>query len=331
MKPSPRWLFGFALLAFSCGAACAADVRWRAAAELLAVWTDNVYFEAEDSQTPPVDTAGASLGAGFGLTSSTQRSEFDFGYKGSYRNFPEETNANNLEQYLLLTYNTLVSQKTSLNFFETASSSPEVDNFEDRGIDQGLTVGTRARQIRNMSGIGLTTQFSPRWSFRADYNYRFLDNGKIERPEDAPPTTAECNGGFCIPGTGVDADGDGTIDVDQPSVENLDLLDERGHTANLGITHQLSPRSDLTFSGTYIHNTTTDDVFGGPRLRTSESYGGNVIYAWWREKTAGLPPEEPTGPMDLPTPPSAVAPDADATDQTPAVRTVERFIQPAKN
>ena len=323
MKPAQRWVLVLVVAALSLRAAAAADIRWKAAAELLAVWTDNVYIEADDSQTAPVDTAGASLGGGFGLTSSTPRSEFDIGWKGSYRNFPEETNANNLEQYLVLTWSTLVSQRTSFNLYETASFSPEVDNSEDRGVDQGLTVGTRAKQFRNMTGLGMTTMLSQRWSFRADYNYRLLDNGDIERPEGAPPTGVVCNPGFCVPGdldgdgtiddqngdgTIDDADGDGTIDSVPLSVENLELLDERGQTANLGITRQLSPSSDLTFSATYIHNTTTDDLFGGTMLRKSESYGGNVVYAWWRTRSGGEAPLEPTGPVDLPTPPSAVQP-----------------------
>jgi len=156
MKPSQRWMMGLALAAGAARTAIAADIRWKAAGELLAVWTDNVYFEAEDSQTAPVSTTGASAGGGFGLTSSTPRSEFDIGWKGSYRNFPQETNANNLEQYLVMTWSTLLSQKSSFNFSETASSSPEVDNFEDRSVDQGLTVGARARQFRNMTSVGLT-------------------------------------------------------------------------------------------------------------------------------------------------------------------------------
>src|SRR5262249_46051679 len=159
----------------------------------------NVYFESNNSQTPAVSTAGASLGGGVGLTSTTPRSDLALGYKGSYRNFPQETKANNLEQYLTLSWDTFLSQRTSFTLIEAASSSPEVDNFEDRGVDQGLTVGTRARQIRNTTGVGLSTWLSPRWSFRVDYAYRFLDNGKIQRPEGAPPTTTECNPGFCFP------------------------------------------------------------------------------------------------------------------------------------
>src|SRR5262249_8615489 len=154
-------------------------------------------------------------------------------------------NANNLEQYLVLTWSTLLSQKTSFNFSEAASSSPEVDNFEDRGVDQGLTVAARARQIRNMTTVGMTTLMSQRWSFRGDYNFRFLDNGKIERPENAAPPTTECNGGFCIPGPG--GEGDGTSNTLPPiTIENLSLLDERGHTVNLGLTRQMSASSDLT-------------------------------------------------------------------------------------
>ena len=99
-----------------------------------------------------------------------------------------------------MTWNTLVTQKTSFNLFEYASSSPEVDNYEDRGVDQGLTVGTRARQFRNMTGVGVTTQLPPRWSFRADYAYRLLNNGNIERPPDAPPRRRSATAGSAPPG-----------------------------------------------------------------------------------------------------------------------------------
>ena len=304
-----------------CGLAKAADVKWQASGELLAVWTDNVYYEAKDSQTPAVSTAGASAGGGIGLTSTTPRSDLALGYKGSYRNFPQETNANNLEQYLTLSWDTFLSQRTSFTLIEAASSSPEVDNFEDRGVDQGLTVGTRARQIRNTTGVGLSTWLTPRWSLRVDYGYRLLDNGKIQRPEGAPPTTEECNGGFCIPGGGTDTNGDGTVDEPPPSVEDLDLLDERGHAANLGFTHMLSPSSDLTFSATYLQTTTTDDVFGGSAIRRSHSYGGNVIYAWSRRRTAAVAPEEHEGPVDMATRPGAPATGAAGTEgQTPPPR-----------
>jgi len=308
MTTAKRWILGLALATAPCGLATAADIRWRAGGELLAVYTDNVYFESKDSQTPAVSSGGASAGGGFGLTSSTPRSEFDIGWKGSYRNFPQETNANNLEQYLVITWSTLVTQKTSFNLFENASSSPEVDNYEDRGVDQGLTVGTRARQFRNMTGLGVTTQMTPRWSFRADYAYRLLNNGEIQRPDDAPPSTADCNGGFCIPGGIVDENGDGTPDELEPTVEDLNLLDERGHTANVGFTRQLSLASDLTVSATYLHNTTTDDLFGGSTIRKSHSYGGNVVYAWWREKTGGEAPTDTTGPMDVQKQPGAPVP-----------------------
>ena len=89
MTAAKRWVLGLALTMFACGLSRAADIRWKAAAEFLAVYTDNVYFESTNSQTAPVSAGGASAGAGFGLTSSTPRSEFDIGWKGSYRNFPQ--------------------------------------------------------------------------------------------------------------------------------------------------------------------------------------------------------------------------------------------------
>jgi hypothetical protein len=290
MTAAKRSAFGIVLAAATAastsGLCLAADLRWKATGDVTAVYTDNVYYESDQSATDAVATTGGSASFGIGLTDATPRSELAFGYKGSYRNFPRETKANNLEQYLSLTWNTFLSQRVSLTLLETASRSPEADNYEDRGVDQGLTVGTRARQFRNTSGFGFNVRMAPRWSFRADYAYRLLNNGRIQRPKDAPPATAECNGGFCIPGPGTDSNGDGTIDEAVPTVENLDLLDERGHTASAGISHQLSPSSDLTLSATYIRNATLDDLFGGSTIRRSHSYGGNVIYAWKRVRGA---------------------------------------------
>lgn len=319
MTAPKRWVLGLALAGASWRLARAADVKWNVAGDFLAVWTDNVYFESNDSETPAVSTTGAELGGGVGLTSTTPRSDFTLGYKAAYRNFPQETNANNLEQYLTLSWDTFLSQRTSFTLIEAASSSPEADNFEDRGVDQGLTVGTRARQFRNTTGIGINTWISPRWSIRADYAYRLLDNGKIQRPEDAPPPT-NCNEGFCTPPE--DTNGDGTPDTPEfePSVESLDLLDERGHAANLGFSHQLTPASDLTFSATYLHTTTTDDLFGGSTIRKSHSYGGNVIYAWTRTRTAGVVPEETEGPADVKTVPGAPGATPATPEQTPPQR-----------
>ena len=320
-------VLGLALAAASAGGAWAADVRWKASGDLTAVYTDNVYYESNDSVTPEVSTTGASASGGIGLTSTTPRSEFALGYKGSYRNFPSETGANNMEQYLALTWNTFLSQRTSLSLLETASRSPEADNYEDRGVDQGLTVGTRAGQFRNTTGIGLTTRMAPRWNFRADYAYRLLNNGKIQRPDDAPPATAECNGGFCIPGSGVDTNGDGTLDEAGPTVENLDLLDERGHTASVGVSHSLTPSSDLTLSATYIRNATFDDLFGGTEIRKSHSVGGNVIYAWRRVRGGGSAPATDVTPgadAKAPRASGAGAAGGATTDEAPAQTPVRR-------
>jgi hypothetical protein len=150
----------------------------------------------------------------------------------------------------------------------------------------------------------MTSKLSPRWSFRADYAYRLLNNGRIQRPADAPPSLVECTpggGGFCVPLP--DLDGDGTPDPPAPAVENLTLLDETGHTLSVGVSHALTEVSDLTASATYVTNRSADDLFGGATLHKANSAGVNVVYAWRRVKTGSHAVQDETGePVDVQTP-----------------------------